>query len=158
MPLLDKFKRQCDVLESTEILLHILHETLRTSEREKDLEEFINQSFNVEHLYYIFTQNQDIFTDDFDDVDTSNIYINHQRILPQKLDVENADLKQLVISTINQKYPNMSGRVLTVSEFQAVFTFSLSILISVFFSKPKNSGRLKGYPAKAPPPFNLIYV
>ena len=158
MPLLDKFKRQCDVLESTEILLHILHETLRSSDREKDLEEFINQSFNVEHLYYIFTQNQDIFTDDFDDVDTSNIYINHQRILPQKLDVENADLKQLVISTINQKYPNMSGRVLTVSEFQAVFTFSLSILISVFFSNPRNSGRLKGYPAKAPPPFNLIYV
>ena len=58
MPLLDKFKRQCDVLESTEILLHILHETLRSSDREKDLEEFINQSFNVEHLYYIFTQNQ----------------------------------------------------------------------------------------------------
>ena len=125
MPLLDKFKRQCDVLESTEILLHILHQTLRSSDREKDLEEFINQSFNVEHLYYIFTQNQDIFTDDFDDVDTSNIYINHQRILPQKLDVENADLKQLVISNINQKYPNMSGRVLTVLDFQAVFTFSL---------------------------------
>ena len=123
MPLLDKFKRQCDVLESTEILLHILHETLRSSDREKDLEEFINQSFNVEHLYYIFTQNQDIFTDDFDDVDNSNIYINHQRILPQKLDVENADLKQLVISTINQKYPNMSGRVLTVLEFHAVFKY-----------------------------------
>ena len=79
----------------------------------------------MEHLYYIFTQNQDIFTDDFDDVDTSNIYINHQRILPQKLDVENTDLKQLVISTINQKYPNISGRVVTVLEFQVGFIFSL---------------------------------
>ena len=53
MPLLDKFKRQCDVLESTEILLHILHETLRSSDREKDLEEFINQRwFSVTRFDY----------------------------------------------------------------------------------------------------------
>ena len=109
MPLLDKFGRKCDVLESTEILLNILHETLKPSSREEDLIEILNQCFNSEHLYYIFTQDQDIFTNNFDDLDTSNIYINHQRLMPRKLDVENDDLKQLVISSVMEKYPNMSG-------------------------------------------------
>ena len=47
----DKFGRQCDVLETTENLFHILINTLKTSKRFEELQNYMENCVIKEYLY-----------------------------------------------------------------------------------------------------------
>ena len=114
MQLLDNFGRQCDVLESTEIRLHIIYSILQATDQEADLLEYFGQCFDPTHLCFIFDQNQfgQELTDDF--MYSENIYKSHQRLMPEKVNSQikknllpkvTQYLKQLNLSELQWKFP-----------------------------------------------------
>ena len=124
----DQFGRQCDIIETTEHLFHILNQILTASGQIEDLPEFLRHCFQGDYLYFIFTQDYDkVFLPLFRDrlPSLSHIFKKmaniHGHILPKKLDIvvpvkstikenkllslmvdfdvlSSLDLKQLVIS------------------------------------------------------------
>jgi len=112
----DEFGRQCDILETTENLLHILVRLLSSSNRLKDLIEIVKHCFQEEYLYFIVTKDYEksfspIFRQRSENV-RKQIANVHKHILPQSLDLEETikvgnmetpmetdmDLKKLILS------------------------------------------------------------
>ena len=87
----DQFGRQCDIIETTEHLFHILNQILTASGQIEDLPEFLRHCFQGDYLYFIFTQDYDkVFLPLFRNIPVSirsKLANIHGHILPKKLDI-----------------------------------------------------------------------